>query len=181
MEDLKNGLRIEKFDICPFFYIYDYNERAKYSCKEEVNFFYVVEYCIKGFRKCKKFTEMALLERRTPKEWMEAISWGLDALGLEDCFGVYDYVRCPFYPCRIDVAYDHFVEKCCKDFDKCDNFLKAAYHTREPSAWSANLKAIVNAEECSAWSANFKITLNVEECEDEEGGGDGDGDSGKAD
>jgi hypothetical protein len=40
------------------------------------------------------------------------------------------------------------VEKCCKDFDKCDNFLKAAYYTGEPSTWSEYLKRVIYAEKC---------------------------------
>jgi hypothetical protein len=154
MENLKNGIKIEKLDICPFFFIYDQHaetreEKTRHSCKEEVNFFYVVEYCVKGYRRCKKFTERALLERKTPQEWIDVIACGLSTLDLEDCFGVYDYIRCPVYPdCGVDVVYDHFVEKCCKDFDKCDNFLKAAYYTDKPSAWSEYLKRVVYVEKC---------------------------------
>ena len=150
IEDLKNGLRMEKLDICPFFYIPDYKEdEMTYSCKEEVNFFYASEYCVKGFRKCKKFTERALLERMTPGEWMDAIFYGLGALDLDGCFRVYDYIRCPFYSdCRINVVYDHFVEKCCKDFDKCDSFLRAAYHSDNPSDWSDHLRIVIRVEGC---------------------------------
>jgi hypothetical protein len=147
MENLKKGIQIGKLDICPFFYPYDYSEKTKYTCNEEVNFFYVVEYCIKGYRRCKKFTERALLERKTPEEWIEAISWGFARLDLEGCFGVYDYIRCPIYPdCEIDIVFDHFVEKCCKDFDKCDNFLKTAYFTSKPSYWARNLRIVIRVE-----------------------------------
>jgi hypothetical protein len=147
MENLKNGIKIEKLDICPFFYIYDWDEKDKYSCKEEVNFLYVVEYCIKGFRKCKTFTQRALLERKTPEDWIKTISWSFEILDLGDYFRKRKYIKCPVYPeCETRVVYDHFAEKCCGDFDRCDTFQKAIYHTREPSDWYRSLSKLIHVD-----------------------------------
>ena len=149
MENLKNGIKIEKMDVCPFFYAYDWDEDRKdaYVCKEEVNFLYVVEYCLKGFRKCRVFTQRTLTEMRTPKKWIETIGYSLGALGIDECFSVWDYIRCPMYPdCRVYIVYDHFEEKCCKDFDKCDFFMKEAYRIRTPADWSKNLKMLIYVE-----------------------------------
>ena len=138
MENMKKKIKIGMLDICPFFYP-DPDDK-KQRCDEEVNFLYVVEYCLKGFRRCRVFAQRSLTEMKTPEEWVNAILWSLNTIELDEYVKTRDYIKCPMYSeCSMRIVYDHFESKCCKDFDKCDNFYKLAHYTYKPSSWYKNL------------------------------------------
>jgi hypothetical protein len=147
IELMKRGIKIEKPDVCPFFFIYDWQEKDAYACKEKVNLYYTVEYCIKNFRKCKAFIHRTMTEMRSPGEWMALRFSSLGMLSLDESFETLDYIKCPMYPeCKVRVNYRHFENKCCMDFDTCDSFMEKANHTRYPAEWFKNLKMIVYVE-----------------------------------